>query len=323
MKKLAPIAALLSCLSFGSAFAQTPDKSLPGMNAYIVRATKYLEQTYPNLGYDLSSTLTHDLAYGNETIRATNPPKSMCVAAMIEVIVESFRLWKQEHGGNDTAHAFLPAASWRSLRPRDIKSHIWVDPRLNAYGTGDALDKFGMGERLKFNDLRPGDFANINRPAIPGVRKKASGHAVVFLSFVDGAGKDISDPAAAKGIRYFSHQGSTNGFAQKLGFFMQEGRYVCPTTASGSPSKDCGIMFSRDQRYLNLGRLWEPERWDATKRDQYIADLSARLRRESNSRGPGFLGLSGNLTSEQFDIELERLPDVMVLNPLFVNDVSE
>ena len=292
------------------------------MNAYVLKAVAYLESNYANGGYNINSTLTHDLSYGGEAIKASNPPKSMCVAAVLETIVEGYRLWAADHAGQAAVWAFLPASSWRSLRPRDIKSHIWVDPRLGAYGTGDALEKFGIGTRLDFEDLRAGDFANINRPAIPGIRSKPSGHAVVFLSYVDEDGQDTTKAAEAKGIRYFSNQSSTNGFAQKIGFFLRDGRYVCPRIRSDL-SKDCGIMFSQDQRYLNLGRLWAPEDWQPAKRDAYIAGLTAKLRSENNARGPSFLGLPSDLSPEQFDIELERLPDVMALNPLFVNDASE
>jgi hypothetical protein len=96
--------------------------------------------------------------------------------------------------------------------------------------------------------------------------------------------------------------------------------WFCPDVKAS----DCGVMRSKDQRYLNAGRLWEPTSWDVETRDRYLDALRKRLFADIKSKGPSFLDLEGvdtsTLTEEQFDIELERTPDVMKLNPLLDAD---
>ena len=50
-------------------------------------------------------------------------------------------------------------------------------------GTGHALLHFGMGELIEFEDLKPGSFLNFTR-------YNGTGHAVVFMAFIDDQGKE-------------------------------------------------------------------------------------------------------------------------------------
>ncbi|MGM4987528.1 hypothetical protein [Tardiphaga sp. 841_E9_N1_2] len=294
-------------------------------NKYVLQSAKFLAENYSNGGYSLNNALTHDLEYNGSTIPSTQrttavPRESMCVAGMLEVMVHALDFWSKENGNNKKPFSDIPVESWRRLRPTDLRAHLWVDSRLGSYGTGDAMRNFGIGENVSFAQLRPGDFANINRPKLAGRRSSPSGHAVVFLDYIDEQGTPTA-ALKAKGIKYFSHQSSTNGFGEKYGFFLKSGEWFCPSLPG--KSVDCGIMFSNDQRFLTLGRMWSPTRWDSVKRESYLTQLMERLRQQTNVRGEGFLNITPNLTQDQFNIEIERGPDVMTLNPLFANGANE
>jgi hypothetical protein len=163
--------------------------------------------------------------------------------------------------------------------------------------------------------LRPGDFVNLNRPKFPGHRSNNSGHAVLFLSYVGDGGKDTTNADQAAGFRYFSNQNSTNGFGEKIAFFLKKNntQWYCPEVANAST--DCGVMFSNDDRYLNAGRLLAPELWNPKTRDDYIASVKRLLYDEANSKGLSYFGLDPNLTEPEFSKAVDSLPDVMELGP--------
>lgn len=295
-----------------TALAQEAD-----MNSYLLRAKKLLLEKHAGGGYDINARYTHDLPFHNETISGgPKKPKSMCVAAIIELITHAFQLHYEEHH-NAKIFTFLGKNSWDRLRPIDIKSHIWVNSDLNSSGTGDALSAFGLGKRLKFSELRKGDFVNLNRPPFPGHRSRASGHAVLFLSYVDDSGKDIESSNGAAGFRYFSNQSSTNGFGEKIAFFLKKNNkeWFCPSVPNAS--MDCGVMFSNDQRYLNAGRMSSPEDWRADVRDTYLAKLKEDIYQTTKSKGPAYLGLDASISKADFDKAIEELPDVMKVAPIY------
>jgi hypothetical protein len=299
-----------------AAVSHPPDS----FNQYIIDAVGYISQSRAGQGYDINSVLTQNLTYGTAQIRATNPPLTMCVAAIVEVIVTALERYVAQTG-NRSIYAHLPAESWSRLRPTDIKSHIWVDPRLGAFGTADALDMFGVGARARFTDLTPGSFINLNRN-IPG--RRPTGHAVVFLGYIDPQGNDLPahGPNVA-GFKYFSAQGQglappVSGFGYRHAFFMRDRQLYCPRLGGGRIA-DCGVTLSLDQRYLNTGYMLAPERWDMARRDANLAALRQRLLGQTRSRGPSFLGLNGDVSEEDFDRFLQET-DTMQLNPA-LNDV--
>jgi len=149
-------------------------------NEYILKAVADLNQHYPSKGYDINKAYTHDIAYDSGTVKASQPALTMCVAATAEVIITALNLYVKETG-DKSVYAYLPVTSWNRMRPKDIRSHIWVDPKLDAYGTADALVTFGIGKRVKFSELEPGSFVNINR-------LNKSGHSVIFIGFIDSKG---------------------------------------------------------------------------------------------------------------------------------------
>lgn len=222
-------------------------------NAYVLKAIDYLRDNYGLLGYDISSILTHDIEYHTYgTIPARNPPLTMCVAAQMEIILTAFRIYAEETG-DYSVYDYLPKRSFEGLRVTDLKGHIWVNHGFNSYGTADALINFGMGERKLFSELLPGDFVNINRTT-------RTGHAVTFIDYIDGKGNIRKEYGPdVVGFRYFSSQGrkevGRGGFDYRYAVFS---KYGCPEMPY---MRDCNVIYSEKQSYLNTGRMLAPSYW--------------------------------------------------------------
>ena len=128
-----------------------------------------------------------------------------------------------------------------------------MNPKLNSAGTGDAITHFGIGERVKFKDLEPGGFININRTT-------GSGHSVTFLSFIDIKGNDVSQyNDSVVGFRYFGAQGhkekGQGGLSYRHAFFS---KYGCPDVPY---QRDCNVILSDDPHLLNVGQILDPKDW--------------------------------------------------------------
>ena len=229
-------------------------------NDFILMAIDYLHAEYGLLGYDIHSVLTHDLTYGDHgVISATNGAKTMCVAAVLEVIVTALQIWADERG-DDRVFDFLPLRSWQYLGEDDIKAYLWVNYDLDAAGSADALTHFGMGETRRFEELEPGSFINVNRTT-------GYGHAVVFTGYVDVDGNEYTTyDDDVIGFTYFSSQGGPD-----VGEGGLDVRYALFATdeyeANGYPAmpylRDVHIIRSEDQGILNTGMMFSPEHWIA------------------------------------------------------------
>ncbi len=223
-------------------------------NAYVLKAIDYLYKNYGLLGYDISSILTHDIQYHTYgVITARHAPLTMCVAAQMEIILTSFEIYAKETG-DYSVYDYLPKRSFEGLAVTDLKGHIWVNHAFNANGTADALINFGMGERRTFENLKPGDFVNINRTT-------KTGHAVTFLGFINKAGAMQSKyNDSVIGFKYFSSQGGAaagaGGFDYRYAVFSKFG---CPDNMPGK--RDCNVIYSTDQLMLNTGTMLSPAFW--------------------------------------------------------------
>ncbi|MDA8244146.1 MAG: hypothetical protein M0025_08520 [Elusimicrobia bacterium] len=226
-------------------------------NAYILKAVDYLYTNFGKLGYDINSILTHDIEYYKYgTIPARHPPLTMCVAAQMEVILTAFQIYAGETG-DYSVYDYLPKSSFEGLAITDIKGHIWVNHAFHSDGTADALINFGMGERRPFQQLKPGDFVNINRTT-------KTGHAVTFLGYISGTGKMLPEYGPdVVGFKYFSSQGrkeaGKGGFDYRYAVFSQ---YGCPAMPY---LRDCDVIYSENQTYLNTGTMLSPAYWTGEK----------------------------------------------------------
>ena len=225
-------------------------------NAYVLKAVDYLKANYGLLGYDINSILTHDIVYHTYgTITARHAPLTMCVATQMEVILTAYQLYAAETG-DYSVYDYLPKRSFEGLTVNDIKGHIWVNPEFNSNGTADALINFGMGERTVFEKLKPGSFVNINRD-------NRTGHAVTFIGFINKTGAmqpQYNDTVV--GFKYFSSQGGSaagaGGFDYRYAVFSKFGCLEMPY------KRDCGVIYSTDQRMLNTGAMLHPKYWTHT-----------------------------------------------------------
>lgn len=226
-------------------------------NHYVLDAVDWLYANYGLLGYD-SAALTHDIEYGTYgVVTASAPPRTMCVAAALEVILTAMQLYEQDTG-DSSVWDYLPIVSFQRLGSDDLRGHVWVNPDINAGGTSDALRHFGMGMTVPFEQLRPGSFINLNRTT-------GTGHAVVFLAFIDIDGNESpSWHDGVVGFKYFSSQGGydagSGGFDYRYAVFADYGSPTMPG------KRDLNIIYSQDQRYLNTGMLYNPSLWLPTAR---------------------------------------------------------
>lgn len=222
-------------------------------NSYILKSVAFLNKNYGLLGYNLHAQMTHPVSYHKYgVLRPTKDGFTMCVSGVLEVMVTAFNIYAQEKG-TYSHFDFLPFDSWNTLRNDSIKAHIWVNPKLKSAGTADAINKFGVGERIRFRDLEPGGFVNINRTT-------RSGHAVVFLSFINSKGEDVPKYGpSVVGFRYFGAQGrgikGQGGLGYRHAFFS---KYGCPDVPY---KRDCKIIYSEDSRILNVGHMLHPSQW--------------------------------------------------------------
>jgi len=132
-------------------------------NSYVLRAVDQMYQSYRARGYDINSYFTHTLDYGQSTkvIRANHPPKTMCVAAVCEVIIEALNLYYTDTSDQSPFKA-LPASSWNGGKPTDIRPYMFMYEDSGSSGTASALSKFSIGEEIPFQELLPGDFINFD-----------------------------------------------------------------------------------------------------------------------------------------------------------------
>lgn len=224
-------------------------------NDWVLSAVDYLWANYRLLGYD-SAVLTHDIPYGaNGLIEMSGGAKTMCVAAAMEVILTAMNLYAEDTG-DTSVFEFLPEESWETLSSDHIKAHIWVNHSLGSGGTADALENFGMGEFVVFEDLTPGTFLNLNRTT-------GTGHAVVFLGFIDIVGNiyDTWNPDVV-GFYYFSSQGGFDVGAGGLDY-----RYAVFSDYGSPPmpgKRDLNVIYSTNTDYLNTGYMFHPDYWVPT-----------------------------------------------------------
>ena len=235
-------------------------------NAYVLKAVDHLNQHYAGLGYNIKKKFTHEIAFHKfGTLRPTGGGQTMCVAAILEILITAIDIYAKETG-DYSPYEFLPFESWSTLRPSSFKASVWVNMKLKSAGTGDALANFGMGERVKFRDLEPGGFININRTT-------RTGHAVVFISFIDAKGRELprySEEVA--GFKYFSAQGRSirgqGGFGYRHAFFSKSG---CPAVPF---KRDCNVRFSDNPNVMNVGQMLMPSEW---KRMPRITDAIGKV----------------------------------------------
>jgi hypothetical protein len=283
------MALILFHLSMTVAYSQTPAT----LNPIIKEIVDDFRQNRAGGGYDMSGFFTRDLKYGSDCcIKSKNPPVTMCVAGVAEVIVEALNLYSKRNGGDETPFKKLPISSWTKGNLKSIRANLFMYDGTGSRGTGHALERLGLGREKTFADLRPYDFVNLNR-------NNNSGHAVVFISYLDKDSKETTTYSPAViGFHYFSAQGHGKpdaGFADRYAYF--DGK--CPDKQLGTP-RDCGVIRSGNKALLDGGELWTPSAW---KTDEANANIEQGVRGIFSARYPG---LSKGLLDSKIEQELNR-----------------
>jgi hypothetical protein len=249
-----------TCLGLMIASSATVRAQERYFNRYVLKAVDHISRTRAGLGYD-NSSYTQNIPFSSDVLKATNPPLTMCVAAQIEIIADALSLYVAD-SKDPVVYKFLPIVQWRAIRSTSFRGKVWIADRKSSHGTASALAAFGMGEEISFSRLKPGAFINLNR-------NNNTGHAVVFLAYLDGNGNLVSAYGpAVKGFKYFSAQGTRDrgGFGYRYAFFEKSGCPVLPV----SMKRDCGIIFSDSQAVLNSGQMLMPKNWSTLIRDQAL-----------------------------------------------------
>lgn len=244
-------------------------------NSEILKAVETVDAAWHARGYDINSYFTHDLTYGSDCcVKANHAPLTMCVAAVSEIIIEALNAGYRETGDAKSFQK-LPIKSWSRGSKLDIRAHIFMYDGVGSHGTAHALETFKIGVRTRFSELQPGGFINFNRT-------NGSGHACVFLGFINNHGDVLpKHDASVVGYKYYSAQGKglpDAGFGYRWAFF--DGH--CPDPMSGGRRRDCGIIFSDQSKLFCCGHILHPDAWPEATVIQNGVVASMRSRADDN-----------------------------------------
>ncbi|AOJ41155.1 hypothetical protein WJ23_24585 [Burkholderia lata] len=304
LKKIAVVLIYLSGYLLPSmVLAQTPPDS---MRPYVLETVKMLYDTRKLGGYDIHRRFTQDLGYGDYCcVKATRPLlgnkpyKTMCVAAVVETMIETINLYATKTGDR-TFQSKFPASRIDNGTRTSLIPNVFKYAGTDSPGTGYALALLGLGRELPFEQLQPGDFVTLNRSG-------GTGHAVVFLGYLasDHAAPTSVFSGNVVGFRYFSAQGQNRpdgGFGYRNAYFVKK----CPVPRG--KDDDCNVIgvtikpdgtVSQSRRLFNAGELFVPKRW--------TTDVALEKLKQTVSKGFELEGVErGAGLEEAVEAELQK-----------------
>ncbi|MER9405213.1 hypothetical protein NKI36_14295 [Mesorhizobium caraganae] len=261
-------------------------------NPFILDAVKIVAERKGG-GYDINKSFTRNLSYGSGVIEASNPPSTMCVAAVVEVMVEAIKLYSKQH---PEIYSKIPLSSWTKGNLTSLRANFYLYEGSKSKGTAHTLERFGIGKQLKFSQLKPGDFINFNRST-----DKPSGHSVIFIHYLNSKGERVADfNDSVAGFRYFSAQmaqgGEPAGMGYRNGFFG-------PCPASIPKPRDCKIIRTDNSYLFNAGRMSDPKDWEY---ENAVSKVKAGVRAAFEGAYPGeSRGFIDKLTALELNRELD------------------
>ncbi len=149
-----------------------------------------------------------------------DPPRStsFCTGASYAAFIEALNIWLPQGRSATNATNRLPETvpirlsqdRLEALRMQEFNGgrredgvKFWGHWNADGFGNHFALVQYSrMGERLKPDDARPGDFLNISW-------KSGLGHSTVFLGW-------CLDQQGRKAVRFWSSQKGTNGIGDQV-----------------------------------------------------------------------------------------------------------
>src|SRR5580698_1896695 len=95
-------------------------------NSYMMRAYELLNKNH-GAKYNSGSYFTKNLDYGEQRgiIKASNPPYTMCNAAVTEVIIEAINLYTADHKDWSLKATGIPASSWTTAKWSQLMPHMF------------------------------------------------------------------------------------------------------------------------------------------------------------------------------------------------------
>ncbi len=263
-------------------------------NTSILATVEALYAKWGGQGYDINSVFAHNLQYGPDCrVLANHDSRTTCAwRARTEAIITALTDWYAKTG-NRKPFETIPIKSWRGGTKRDIRPHVFMYDGLDPNGTAHALERFGIGRQVAFSELAPGGFINFNRT-------RPSGHACVFLSYIDRAGNDVATYGVdVAGFRYGWSQGGgppEGGFGFRWAFFGDH----CPVLPPGR-KRDCGVIRSDKPTFLCCGHMLAPEHWPLGP--EFEKRITSRIGRETDD------GVAGDDLAKELERE-PPLPDL-------------
>lgn len=258
---------LILVLAHSLAAADGTVKTSPTLNGEVLASAESMARRVNGRGYDLRSAFTENLSYGGSCcVPATNSGKTMCVAAIAEVMINAINSYARKIGEKDVST--LPITSWTGHKYLNIRPHVFQYAEANSRGPGDAFERFGIGKSISFKDLLPGDFLAFSRFS-------GFGHASVFIGYLNTTNTLSADFSnSVIGFRYFSAQSSTNGVGYRDAYFGSIRSQKCPDFAKAK--SDCGVI---KENYLNGGRLLSPTEWTVNQSIERLKNEFIKRRR--------------------------------------------
>ena len=139
----------------------------------------------------------------------------MCNAAVTETLIEAINFYAIDHHGWHPEQ-IIPTKSWTAAKWSQLMPHLFshdyigyppletirglhidIWPSLvkeiknfhSEHGMSIALEKFGLGQSVRFEDARPGDIISFDRDWVGG----GPGHSAIFLAFLTRDQKEHSE----------------------------------------------------------------------------------------------------------------------------------
>ena len=163
---------------------------------------------WPRNGESNYDGCSRNLFYrGKQVMDRESEGRTYCCGLTLEVFLRAYNQWLEKHGG-ETAAAF-DADRWPRFQ------RLWFVIALNGPGPSSAVEEFGIGRTLAFEEVLPGDFLNYWRTK--NKKGKITGHSVIFLDWVR------DDQGNITGFKYWSSQPSTDGVGERIESFGPDG----------------------------------------------------------------------------------------------------
>jgi hypothetical protein len=263
-------------------------------NYYILKAIYERVGQRGGRGYHLSRSYSQDMYYGGKPdgvqrfyydrdakkwVFPQDKGKTMCVAAVAEVMVEALNFYVEDSADTSVAERLPPEHFRARAKARHLRQHLWEYTDLGSKGAGHALERFNIGIQKKFESLVPGDVFKFSRV-------KAPGHSTVFIAFTNSRGViQEAYNSNVTGFLYFSAQGSgtdVNGkFSKGLGFRKEYFVGGCRSAKEKKRGR-CKVIRSGKWR-PNSGAMYHPVSWGEVGKN-YRDELAETLFRSKTGR---------------------------------------